>query len=154
MMHHMRGMQATGRRGITVIEMMIVVVMVGLLTALAMPKIQSTSTHSRVNQAAILVAQGLSLAATNAARERMPMRIARGTDKQSITVTDRTSGTLLSTLHLGAGEPCEVDSLSFSVTPVDIFPNGFTSSALVVTVWAGGYSHQVTMSRVGWARAT
>jgi prepilin-type N-terminal cleavage/methylation domain-containing protein len=154
MMHHISGTQAAGRRGISLIEMMIVVVLLGLMAALAVPKIQMTTTHSRVNQAAVVVAQGLSLAATNAARERMPMRIARGSDKHSITVTDRTSGTLLSTLHLGVGEPCEVDSLTFSVTPVDIFPNGFTSSPLVVTLWAGGYSHQVTMSRVGWARAT
>ncbi len=154
MMHHTTDSQAAGRRGITLIEMMIVLVLLSLLAALALPKIQMTTTHSRVNQAAIVVAQGLSLAVTNAARERMPMRIARGSDGQSITVTDRTSGTLLSTLHLGAGEPCQVDSLTFSVSPVDIFPNGFTSSALVVTLWAGGYSHQVTMSRVGWARAT
>jgi len=27
-----------------------------------------------------------------------------------------------------------------------------TSSALSVTLWAGGYSRQVTMSRAGWVR--
>jgi len=45
-----------------------------------------------------------------------------------------------------------LDSVSFSVSPVDLFPSGFTSSALTVSLWAGGYSRRVTMSRAGWIR--
>ena len=47
----------------------------------------------------------------------------------------------------------QLDSVALSVTPVDLFPNGFTSNALTVTLWARGYSRQVTMSRAGWVRA-
>ena len=165
MMHYMTGRLAfrSGREvrairrattaGVTLVEMMLVLSVCGLLTTAAAPTISRITTHSRVREAAKVVAQDLSLAVTNAARERMPMRIARGSDMKSITVTDRTSGSVLSTRHLGPGTAYQVDSVAFSVTPVDIFPSGFTSSALVVTVWAGGYSRQATLSRVGWARA-
>ena len=135
------------------IEMLIVVVVFTMMTMVAFPTISRITTHSRVNQAASLVAHDLSVAASNAARERRPMRIARGADLKSITVTDRVSGTLLSTRSLGPADAYSLDSVSFSTTPVDIFPSGFTSSALTVTFWASGYSRQVTMSRAGWVRA-
>ena len=62
-----------------------------------------------------------------------------------------TSGAVLSTLWLGP-DTYQLDSIAFSASPVDLFPNGFTSSALTVTLWARGYSRQVTMSRAGWVR--
>jgi len=148
----MSGVMALRNAGFTMIEMLIVVVIFGMLTAAVFPTISRMTTHSRVNQATMLVAQDLSGAAANAARERKPIRLARGADKKSVTFTDRSSGTLLSTRSLGAGDAYQLDSLTFSVTPVDIFPNGFTSSALTITLWAGGYSRAVTMSRAGWVR--
>jgi hypothetical protein len=123
-----------------------------MLTVAVSPTISRITTHSRVNQATMVVAHDFAVTLTNAARERKPMRLARGPDKQSITVTDRTSGKVLSTRGLGAGDAYQLDSVAFSVTPVDVFPNGFTSSALTVTLWAGGYARQVTMSRAGWVR--
>ncbi|HKV70135.1 MAG TPA: type II secretion system protein [Gemmatimonadales bacterium] len=139
--------------GFTMIELMIVIILLGVLTAVSFPTVSRVTTHSRVNQAAMVVAQGLMTTVSNASRERKPMRIARGADLRSITVTDRVSGTLLSTRKLGAGGDAYVlDSVSFSVTPVDVFPSGFTSSALTVTLWANGYSRKVTMSRAGWVR--
>jgi hypothetical protein len=87
-----------------------------------------------------------------AARERKPIRIARGADRQSITVSDRASGTLLSTRWLGPTDAYQLDSVSFTVSPVDLFPNGSTSTPLTVFLWAKGYWRQVTMSRAGWVR--
>jgi prepilin-type N-terminal cleavage/methylation domain-containing protein len=145
-------MPTRGTDGFTLIEAMIVIVMLAIVTAAVFPKISTVMSHSHVNQAAMVVANDLAVAASNAARERKPMRLARGSDHQSITVTDRTSGTLLSTRHLGAGDAYQLDSVVFSTSPVDIFPNGFTSSALTITLWSKSYSRQVTMSLAGWVR--
>jgi Tfp pilus assembly protein FimT len=134
------------------LELLIVIVIFGVLAIAAMPKFKDITTHARVNQAAMVVSQDLSQAVTDAVRHRKPIRIAQGADLQSITVSDRATGTVLSTRGLGASDGYYLDSVSFSVTPVDVFPNGFTSSALTVTVWDESYSRQVTMSRVGWVR--
>jgi len=141
-----------GTAGFSLLELLIVIVILGIGTAITFPTISRITTHARVNQAAMVVAHDLSVATSAAARERKPIRIARGADRASITVSERASGKLLSTRWLGSGDAYRLDSVSLSVTPVDLFPSGFTSSALSVTLWAGGYSRQVTMSRAGWIR--
>src|SRR5437868_10861329 len=64
--------------GFSLLELVIVLVILGLGTALTFPTVSRITTHSRVNQAAMVVAQDLSLALSAAARERKPIRIARG----------------------------------------------------------------------------
>lgn len=143
---------ASGSQGFTVIEMIIVIIIFSLATSIALPAISRTSTHIRVNQAAMVIGHDLTVAASAAARQRKPIRITLGVDHQSFTAADRASGTVLQTRWLGTDTQYGLDSVSFSVTPIDVFPNGFTSSALTVTAWDGGYSRQVTMSRAGWVR--
>jgi len=138
--------------GFTFIELLIVITVFGVLTTATLPTVSRMITHSRVNQAAMVIGHDLTVAVSAAARERKPIRITRGGDGQSFTVADRASGTVLQTRWLGSDTPYGLDSLSFSATPIDVFPNGFTSSALTVTVWARAYSRQVTMSRAGWVR--
>jgi prepilin-type N-terminal cleavage/methylation domain-containing protein len=147
-----RHAEAHAEGGFTMLELIIVIMILGVVAATTVPTIAKMTTHSRVNQAVMVVAQDLQTVQSNAARERKPMRITRGVDKKSFTVTDRASGTTYLTRNLGSGDAYSLDSISFSTTPVDVFPNGFTSSALTLTLWAGGYSRQVTMSLVGWVR--
>src|SRR5256885_3973241 len=148
------GMQLPPPRaaGFTLLELVIVLVIMGMATAITFPTISRITTHSRVNQAAMVVAQDLSLAASAAARERKPIRIARGADRASITLSERAGGKLLSTRWLGRGDAYGLDSIAFSVSPADLFPSGLTSSPLSVMLWSGTYSRQVTMSRAGWVR--
>ena len=138
--------------GFTILELMIVIMIASVLAVAVVPTISRMTTHSRVNQAVMVVAQDLQVASSNAARKRRPMRITQGANHNSFTVTDRVASTVLLTRNLGAGDAYQLDSASFSTTPVDIFPSGFSSSALTITLWASGYSRQVTMSLVGWVR--
>ncbi len=149
---NVREVPYVNRHGFSMIELLIVIIIFSMLTVAAFPTISRITTHSRVNQAAMVVAQDLAQAVTVAERQRKPVRLARGSDMKSIILSDRASGSVLSTRVLGRGDVYSLDSVSLSVAPVDVFPNGFTSSALTVTLWAGGYSRQVTMSRAGWVR--
>jgi prepilin-type N-terminal cleavage/methylation domain-containing protein len=138
--------------GFTVIELLIVIVIFSVLTSITWPTASRIISHDRVNQAASAVAHALTVAVSSAASARKPMRLAPGADKQSFAISDRASGTVLQTQSFGRDTEFGLDSLSFSVTPVDVFPSGFASSALTITAWARGYSRQVTMSRAGWVR--
>lgn len=139
------------QRGFTLMEMMIVISMLGILALMAYPRVATILTHERVNQAAGVVAQDLDRAVSAAARQRRPVRIALGADNQSYTITDRASGATIWQRPLGDDE-YHVESVSFSASPVDVFPTGFTSGALTVTVTARGYSRSVSMSTAGWVR--
>jgi prepilin-type N-terminal cleavage/methylation domain-containing protein len=140
------------RAGFTVIELIIVILIFSMVTSVALPAIARITTHSRVNQAAMVVGHDLTVAASAAARQRKPIRITLGGDRQSFTVADRASATVLQTRWLGPDTQYGLDSVYFSASPVDLFPSGFASNALIVTLSARGYSRQVTMSRAGWVR--
>jgi hypothetical protein len=122
------------------------------MTATTIPAVTTMITHAHVNQAAVTVSHDLAVAVSDAARERKPIRIALASGHQSITITDKTSGTVLATRALGAGDIYALDSASFSTSPVDVMPSGLATSALTVTLWSQGYSRQVTMSLAGWVR--
>lgn len=142
----------TRRGGFSLVELLIVILVFSVMAGAVAPTVSRVVTHARVNQAAMVVGHDLAVATSAAARQRKPVRVAVGGDRRSFTVSERASGALLQARDLGRDSEYGLDSVSFSVTPVDLFPNGFTSSALTVTVWARGYSRQVTMSRAGWVR--
>src|SRR3989441_13283137 len=71
------------RAGFTVIELIIVIIIFSTVTSIALPAISRITTHSRVNQAAMVVGHDLTVAASAAARQRKPIRITLGGDRQS-----------------------------------------------------------------------
>ena len=138
--------------GFTILELLIVIVIFGTLSMASWPSVARIVTHSRVNQAARVVGHDLVVAVSAAARQRRPVRLTLDAGSQSFTVSDRASGSTLWQRSLGRDSEYGLDSVSFSTTPIDLFPNGFASSALTVTVSARDYSRLVVMSRAGWVR--
>jgi len=140
------------RAGFTLLELVIVILIFGTLSMASWPSVARIVTHSRVNQAARVVGHDLVVAGSAAARQRRPVRLALDAGNQSLTVSDRVTGTTLWQRSLGRDSEYGLDSVTFSATPIDLLPNGFTSSALTVTVWARDYSRRVILSRAGWVR--
>jgi prepilin-type N-terminal cleavage/methylation domain-containing protein len=136
------------RRGFTLPEMLIAIVIIVLLTAMAGPATAKQLRRGRVNQAANVVAGDLENAVSLAARLRKPVRITR-TSATSFTVTDRNTSVVLQRRELGTDTEWKVAALTFSSTSVDVFPSGITSGPLTVTVAEGGYSRQVRLTRAG-----
>ncbi len=101
-------MKRNPQSGFTLLELVIL----GVAFLVAFRTISRITTHSRVNQAAMVVAHDHSSAVSAAAREREPIRILRGADWQSITVSDRATGTLLSTPWLGPTDAYALDAPS------------------------------------------
>jgi prepilin-type N-terminal cleavage/methylation domain-containing protein len=139
------------RRGFTLPEMLITIVIIVLLAAMAAPATAKQVRHSRVNQAAYVVAGDLENAVSSASRLRKPVRITL-TGATSFTVADRSTGTVLQRRELGANTEWKVATLAFSSTAVDVFPAGMTSESLTVTLSEGGFSRQVRLTRAGLAQ--
>jgi prepilin-type N-terminal cleavage/methylation domain-containing protein len=139
------------RRGFTLPEILIAIVIIIVLAAMAAPATAKQLRRSRVNQAASVVAGDLENAVSLAARLRKPVRITP-TSATSFTVADRRTHEVIQRRELGADTEWKVATLTFSTTAVDVFPAGITSGSLTVTLSEGGYSRQVRLTPAGLAQ--
>jgi prepilin-type N-terminal cleavage/methylation domain-containing protein len=144
----------TTRAGFTLIEIMMVVTVAGTAAVMAFPKVAQTVNHSRVNQAATIVAGDLELASSLADRQRKPVRITISNAAKTVTVTDRASGNVLSKKAYGITSEYHLTTVSGSPTTIDLFPNGTVSQSLTLTFTLDGYTRHVTMTRAGQVRVT
>ena len=140
------------RRGFTLPEMLIVIVIVVLVTAMAFPSTAKRLRHGRVNQAASIIAAELENAVSYAARQRRPVRITFSPGTKSLVVVDRDSLTVLRRRELGADTEWKLATLAVSTTTVDVFPGGITSLPVTVTLGDGSYSRQVRLTRAGFVQ--
>ena len=133
------------------VELALTIVMIALLTAIGVPRIGTILSHSRLNQSTAVVASDLEAAFALAGRQRRPVRLACACDSLLYRVADRADGTLRLNRMLGDDES-GVTAMTFSTTPVEIFPSGVASAPLTVTLGAGAYTRQVTMTTGGQVR--
>ncbi len=134
-------------------ELMLVITVIGILAAVCMPRISQIITREGANQAAGVVANDLEYSVSLAARQRKPVRVACDCTNGLYTVSDRSTGNVIFRRRIGGDNGgLNLTTLSFSLTPVDIFPSGLTTGALTVTVTATNSSRQVTMSTAGFVR--
>jgi len=141
-----RGRRGALRRGFTLIETIIAIVIIGLILRAGLPTFSRTLRVGRVNGAAQTLSADLDRAFATAARQRKPVRIIWNSSAMQYTLTDRASGTVLLTRPLGTAGST---SVTFSVSPFDIFPGGFASAALTVTLTERDYTRRVQMTRAG-----
>jgi hypothetical protein len=130
--------------------MMVALALMGIIATIATRSSASIMTHSRVNRATSVVAADLSSAFTLAERERKPIRIRRD-NSTTYSIRDRVTDSVYTTRDLGSSSEYNL-SVAFSQSPVDVFPNGFASSALTVTLTSLSYVRTVTMTRAGAIR--
>jgi Tfp pilus assembly protein FimT len=148
-------MVGQGRRGYTMVELAMVFALIGILTLMGVPKIRQVIRASQVNRTASLVASDLERAFTIAARYRKPMRLACVCGSGTYSVADRTGGTVRLSRNLRSDSQLGSMTLTFSQTPVDIFPTGvvsITAPPLLVRVTSGNSTRAVTMTTAGQVR--
>jgi prepilin-type N-terminal cleavage/methylation domain-containing protein len=142
------------RRGFSILEMLIVVILVGIVMSIAGVKMTTIMTQQRVVRAASTIQTDMELAYAVASRNRKPMRIIFSSSASAILVrvTNRAGDTTyrqtnLKEIGLSHGQ---VTSSSPEIT---VFPNGFASDTLsiLISVTQNGVTHKrrVRMSRAG-----
>ena len=134
-------------------EMLVVIVILGVLSAMVGPAMSRIVRHNRVNRSATLIAADLQNAFAVAARQREPVRIQADANTRSYQFVDRRTGAVLR-IRTFYGDTSEyrLTSLTFTPSTIDVFPSGVSSAALVVDLANGDYTRQVTASTAGFIR--
>lgn len=141
--------------GFTLVEMLLVIVMLGLLTAMLLPRVARIATHAKLNEAASIVAGDMEQAVGLAGRLRKPVVVAYVSGGK-YTVRDRANSpgdTLRLSRDLGLTGDQGAYEVVFTPTSVTVYPNGLLSAALLVRVTtADNFSRHVTVSPAGLVR--
>jgi prepilin-type N-terminal cleavage/methylation domain-containing protein len=147
--------RSLGRRGFTMVEMALTLCVIGIMTAMMIPKIGRVIQANQVSRSAAIVAADLERAFTLAGRYRRPMRLSCTCGTGIYTVADRTGGTVRLTRNLRADGELGTMTLTFSQTPVDVFPSGvvsITTPPLTVRITSGVSTRGITMTTAGQVR--
>ena len=138
------------RRGFSLAEMLVVVVIGGVLGAMSYGKINLINNDRRLNSAISSVQNDIEAAFNLAARNRVPTRVTWTASKMTMTVTDRAGTTTFRTANLGSEYGLTAkDTVKFSLSPYEVYPNGLAVDTLLVTVTKNGLTKKVWVSRAG-----
>ncbi|HEY3934559.1 MAG TPA: prepilin-type N-terminal cleavage/methylation domain-containing protein [Gemmatimonadales bacterium] len=142
------------RRGFTALEMTMVVVILGIITAMLVPQLSSLTEKSEAGRAAMVVQQDLERTFTLAARLRKPMVLSADNTQHIYQVKDQTDDTVRLTRRLNLGQEFGVETMTFSNTSITVQPNGVASDTLGVTLVSRNTIRHVSMTRVGLIQRT
>jgi type II secretory pathway pseudopilin PulG len=134
------------------LELALTLCVIGIITAMMVPKIGRVVQATRLNREIAIVAADLEQAFTLAARHRKPMRLSCTCGTQTYTIADRAGGTVRLSRRLGADADLGTLTLTFSATPVDIFPSGVSTAPDTVRITSGISTRAVVLTTAGQVR--
>ena len=141
------------RRGFTIIELILVVSIMGILIGIAGPATSRIVRHNRVNRAAMVITADLQNAFAVAARQREPVRITANATTKSYQFVDRATDSVLRVRSFyGETSEYRLSTLNFNPATIDVFPNGVSSSPVIIDIANGDYSRRITASTAGFIR--
>lgn len=138
------------RLGFTLIELMIVVVIIGLLLGIAVPRVGNSITRDRVDRAAFVVQGVLDEATQIARRQGVPVTVTF--QSSALRINLRSSGAALKSRTFGNASDMRATLALSPNGGITIFPTGRASAPLTVTITGGGASSTVTRTATGIIR--
>jgi type II secretion system protein H len=141
------------RPGFTLVELMLVIVLGGVVTATALPRVRDLMEQQRVARAATAIQNDLEAAYAISSRNRRPIEIAWDAAKMQIVVTDQAGTTFFRKTSLAtAAYGLASSNIAFSRSPLEIYPNGLANDTLTIRLTGTNTSRRVRMTRAGMVR--
>ena len=144
---------AAGRRGFTMIELLIVLSILGIMTTLAVISFTKVMDQSRVDRAATTLSSDLQLAFALVGRNRKPVRITWDSTNVRFNVTDRTD-TLFRTRPMGLTSEFKLRQTDFTVSrpTLEIYPPGLANDSLNIRIVNRDTKRTISVARGGLVR--
>jgi hypothetical protein len=119
--------------------------------ALSMSKFSAYLAHERVTKATVGLADDLRMAFAVPGRIRRPVRIWCDTARMQMLVTDRGQTTTYRKTAFGSRYNLKSTNVRYypSSAWIEIYPNGFASDTMVITLSSNGYSRSLKVSKGG-----
>jgi prepilin-type N-terminal cleavage/methylation domain-containing protein len=138
------------RRGFSLLELLVVVVITGVVTGLSMSKFSTYLAHERVAKAAVGIAGDINTAFAIPGRIRRPVRVRVDTSAMALLVTDRAQSTTYRTTPFGSRYNLKASNVTvYPATALEIYPNGFASDTMLITLTSNGITQRVRVSKGG-----
>lgn len=142
------------RTGVTMVESIIVMVVLGTMLSMALPRLSDGVRQRRVIAAASALNADMPVAFSLAARQRKPVTVSYDAASGEVRVSDRATGTVYLRRALRATSEYMLDTVTVSPASITLFPNGVASTAFTVRLVNGKYVRQLTVGRTGFTRVT
>lgn len=147
-------MKLLDTRGYSFIELLTVIVVLGIMLAIAVLSMAPAISQARVRNAASVIAGDLQYAQMQAVRYRRPMAVVVNNVTMQLIIRDRDNppGNIWRSRSLGQDSDFDLDSLHVSPSSVEVFPNGVVRQLTTFSVGLNNQSRTVTWSRAGQIR--
>jgi type II secretion system protein H len=145
--------RCTARDGFTLLELLVSLMIIGIVVAMAMPKVGRTMSETRVQRAATVIASDIQRAFSLAAQRRSPVRISIDTAGKAFYIKNRARDTMYVTNTYTSASDIGVTRMQATDTTIVVYPNGLSNTAFNVTLTAGGNTRRrVLATRAGQVR--
>jgi prepilin-type N-terminal cleavage/methylation domain-containing protein len=138
------------RVGFSLIEVLIVMIMVGALLSVALPRVGRQINRDRAQRAAMVVHGMLDEAGAIAARIGTPVTVTYTSG--TLAIKDRATNAVYRSRSFGSSQDLRATITLSPIAGVEIFPNGRGNAALVVTLSYDTYSTTVSRTAAGLVR--
>jgi len=140
------------RRGFTMVEMIIVIVVLGTMLSVALPRANSGIRQRRVISASTALHSDIPVAFSLAARQRKPVVLRYDAASGELRVTNRAADTVFLRRPLKGTSEYKLDSVAMSPATVQLLPNGVSSSAFTIRLANGSFVRRLSVGRTGLSR--
>lgn len=130
-----------------------VLLMMGIVLALASPRLRPALEHAKVNAAASVLAVDLQYAQMLAARQRRPVVVIIVPSTEQYLIRDRPlGGTVFRTRLFGQDSEYHLDELTSTDWAMEVLPTGITYTTTTFTLGRAGYRRLVKFTKAGQIR--
>ena len=138
------------RRGFSLLELLIVIVIVGLIAAISMGRISTMMTGWRVSRAAQAYSEELQSAFALVGRNRKPLTITLDVTNMELRISDR-NNVVYRRRNIGPTSAYKLTAADVSASrlSVEIYPPGLAADSMSVVIKRNGSFRRIRMLRGG-----
>ena len=141
------------RSGFTLLELMMVIVVLGIVSAVSAGRIHDLIIQQRVARASTAVQNSLEAAFALASRNRQPVRISWSASSMQLGITDRAGTVFYRRVGLGPDAyGLRSGDVAVSRSLLEVYPNGLANDTLAIVLSGSGVVKTVRMTRAGLVR--